>query len=162
MDHLLVHAHYIPGNQVRRTKIPKADELRHQEWITLSDGFQLELLIEMEVDVKIGYLFPHVFEPGIVCCKEGMWFVLVPHSVAIQTDLDDERFVSNHQCIRVGGIKSPIALEVREFRGKSNQQKGWHAKPLILLRYYSPGELDVAVHVQVRETLEVYSLELFQ
>ncbi len=75
-------------------------------------------------------------------------FVLVLHSVAIQANLNDERFVSNHQCIRVGGTKSPIALETREFRSERNQCKVWHAKPLILLRYYSPGELDVAIHVQ--------------
>jgi hypothetical protein len=106
--------------------------------------------------------FSHVFEPGIVRCKERMCFVLVPHSVAIQANLNDERFLSNHQCIRVGGTKSPIALEVQEFQSKRNQCKVWHAKPLILLRNYSPGELDVAIHVQVRETSKVYPLELFQ
>ncbi len=116
----------------------------------------------MEVDVKIRYQFPHVFEPGIVCCEERMCFVLVPHSVAIQANLNDERFVSNHQCIRVGGTKSQIALEVSEFRSKRNQCKVWHAKPLILLRYYSPGELDVVIYVQMRETSKVYLLELFQ
>ncbi len=55
----------------------------------------------MEVDVKIRYQFPQVFEPGIVRYEERMCFVLVPHSVAIQANLNDERFVSNHQCIRV-------------------------------------------------------------
>ncbi len=64
----------------------------------------------MEVDVKIRYQFPQVFEPGIVHCKERMCSVLVPHSVAIQANLNDERFVSNHQCMRGGGHQIPNCI----------------------------------------------------
>ncbi len=44
----------------------------------MSDGFQLEVFIEMEADVKIRNQFPHIFEPGIVRRKERMGFVLYP------------------------------------------------------------------------------------
>ncbi len=79
------------------------------------DGFQLEVFIEMEVDVKKRYQSPHIFELGIARRKERVCFVLVPNSVTVQANLNDKRFVSNHQCIRVGGTESPIALEVQEF-----------------------------------------------
>jgi hypothetical protein len=65
----------------------------------LSGWVSLEVFIEMAVDVKIRYQIPRIFEPGIVHGKESMCFALVPHSVTIQANLNDERFLSNHQCI---------------------------------------------------------------
>ncbi len=86
----------------------------------MSDVFQLEVLIEMEAEVKKRYQFPHIFEPGIVRCKERMEFVFISHSITVQANLNDERFISNHQCISVGGTESPIALEVQQFQSKGN------------------------------------------
>ncbi len=110
MDNLLVPAHYIQGHQISWTKVPKTDELRHYGWIALLDGFQLEVFIEMEADVKIWSQFPHIFEPGIVRQKERIGFVCVPHSINIQANLNDEWFISNHQHIRGGGHQIPNCI----------------------------------------------------